>query len=151
MERKFDGAVAPQLTPRQRGHQTQWAAQFAVASELCKRGYEVAFTSGHTTPIADLMVVSPKSKTMFLVDVKGLYRTNPWVIKRKATREHLFYILAFVPTDQPNRFFVLSQREINRYVVSELQRLNRADDYRMTGITFRQATAHEDAWDALPQ
>jgi hypothetical protein len=24
-----------------RGHQTQWAAQFAVASELCKRGYEV--------------------------------------------------------------------------------------------------------------
>jgi hypothetical protein len=24
---------------RARGHQTQWAAQFAVASELCKRGY----------------------------------------------------------------------------------------------------------------
>jgi len=23
-------------------HQTQWAAQFAVASELCKRGYQVA-------------------------------------------------------------------------------------------------------------
>jgi hypothetical protein len=48
-----------------RGHQTQWAAQFAVASELCKRGYEVAFTSGHTTPIADLMVVSPKEKQMY--------------------------------------------------------------------------------------
>jgi hypothetical protein len=42
-----------------RGHQTQWAAQFAVASELCKRGYEVALTLGHTTPDADLMVVSP--------------------------------------------------------------------------------------------
>jgi hypothetical protein len=42
-----------------RGHQTQWAAQFAVASELCKRGYEVSFTMGNTTPIADLMVVSP--------------------------------------------------------------------------------------------
>jgi hypothetical protein len=61
-----------------RGHQTQWAAQFAVASELCKRGYEVAFTSGHTTPVADLMAVSPVAKTMFLIDVKGLYRPNPW-------------------------------------------------------------------------
>jgi hypothetical protein len=29
---------------RHSGHQTQWAAQFAVASELCKRGYEVALT-----------------------------------------------------------------------------------------------------------
>jgi hypothetical protein len=60
-------------------HQTQWAAQFAVASELCKRGYEVAFTSGHTTPVADLMVVRPIRREMFLVDVKGLYRRNPWL------------------------------------------------------------------------
>jgi hypothetical protein len=36
----------------------------------------VAFTSGHTTPVADLMVVSPEKKTMFLVDVKGLYPKN---------------------------------------------------------------------------
>jgi hypothetical protein len=48
------------------------SAQFAVASELRKRGYEVAFTSGHTTPVADLMAVSPVAKTMFLIDVKGL-------------------------------------------------------------------------------
>jgi|ERR1700730_1791448 len=26
-------------------HQTQWAAQFAVASELCKRDYQVALTT----------------------------------------------------------------------------------------------------------
>lgn len=37
-----------------KGHFTQWAAQFAVASELCKRGYEVAFTLGHNTPLADM-------------------------------------------------------------------------------------------------
>ncbi len=79
---------------KERGHQTQWAAQFAVASELCKRGYEVAFTSGHTTPVADLMVVSPETKEMFLVDVKGLYRKNPWLIKQKSQRQNLFYILA---------------------------------------------------------
>lgn len=143
--------MVTKLTGRERGHQTQWAAQFAVASELCKRGYEVAFTSGHTTPIADLMVVSPITRTMFLVDVKGLYRMNPWVIKRKPVRSNLFYVLAFVPTSQPNRYFVLSQREINRYVKSELVRLKRPEDYPMTGITFKQAGAHEDSWAILPQ
>jgi hypothetical protein len=42
-----------------RDRQTQWAAQFAVASELCKRGYEVSLTMGNATPVADLMLVSP--------------------------------------------------------------------------------------------
>jgi hypothetical protein len=54
---------------------TQWAAQFAVAAELCKRGYEVSFTMGNATPVADLMLVSPL-KRMFLIDVKGLYRVS---------------------------------------------------------------------------
>ena len=95
-----------------RGHQTQWAAQFAVASELCKRGYEVAFTSGHTTPVADLMAVSPVAKTMFLIDVKSLYRPNPWLIKRKPIRDNLFYVLTFVPVGKPNEYFVLDQGQV---------------------------------------
>ena len=37
-----------------RWYQTQWAAQFAVASELCKCGYEVAFTVGKH-PESDLI------------------------------------------------------------------------------------------------
>jgi len=93
-----------------RGHQTQWAAQFAVASELCKRGYEVAFTSGHTTPVADLTAVSPVAKTMFLIDVKGLYRPNPWLIKRKPIRDNLFYVLTFVPVGKPNEYFWIRDR-----------------------------------------
>lgn len=40
--------------------QTQWAAQFSVAGELCKRGYQVTFKMGNTAPVADLMVISPK-------------------------------------------------------------------------------------------
>jgi hypothetical protein len=56
------------IVGRQRGHQTQWAAQCAVASELCKRGYEVSFTMGNTAPVADLMVVSPlKREKCFLL------------------------------------------------------------------------------------
>jgi hypothetical protein len=88
-------------------HRTQWAAQFAVASELCKRGSEVSFTMGNATPLADLMVVSAELKQMFLIDVKGLYRKNPWVLKRKSSRDRLFYVMAFVPDAGVNEFSVL--------------------------------------------
>jgi len=40
-------------------HRTQWAAQFAVASELCKGGHQVAFTMGNH-PEVDIMAISPK-------------------------------------------------------------------------------------------
>jgi hypothetical protein len=142
----------PKLPKEKRSvHRTQWAAQFAVASELCKRGYEVAFTMGHTTPLADLMVVSPTSKKNFLIDVKGLYKPNPWVIKKKATRDSLYYVLAFVPDNTSNRFFILSQQQVNTYIRAELARLGRADDYSMTGILWKQAERHENKWEILPQ
>lgn len=135
---------------RDRSHQTQWAAQFAVASELCKRGYEVSFTMGNTAPIADLMVVSPARREMFLIDVKGLYRANPWLIKRKSPRANLFYILAFVPARGLNQFFVLSQKETHALIESELKRLKRPDTYPVTGIAWKFVEPHREAWDALP-
>jgi len=91
---------------RRSAHQTQWAAQFAVASELCKRGYEVAFTMGNH-PTVDLMVISP-SGIQFLVDVKGQYRPNFWPVSQKKKRDRLFYVLAFVPDDGKNQFFILT-------------------------------------------
>jgi hypothetical protein len=134
-----------------RGHQTQWAAQFAVASELCKRGYEVAFTMGHATPIADLMVVSPVKKTMFLVDVKGLYRKNPWVVGLKEPRDNLYYVLAFVPVGRANEYFVLSQEDANALIGNELKRLGRASDYPVTGFLFGLAKPFREMWERLPQ
>jgi hypothetical protein len=69
-------ADKPQLAERRSSHRTQWASQFAVASELCKRGYEVAFTMGNH-PSVDLLVNSP-NQVAFSVDVKGLYKKNFW-------------------------------------------------------------------------
>lgn len=97
------------------------------------------------------MVVSPKLKEMFLIDVKGLYRKNPWVLKRKPTRSNLYYVFAFVPTGEPNQFFVMSQKQANQLVQNELTRLKRADDYPMTGITWKLTFAHQDNWGVLPQ
>lgn len=134
-----------------RGHQTQWAAQFAVASELCKRGYDVSFTMGNSTPVADLMVVSPIGREMFLIDVKGLYRPNPWVLKRKPVRANLFYVLAFVPNEAPNEFFILTQQQAHQLIEAELKRLKRPSDYRMTGFVWKLALQHRDAWHVLPK
>ena len=137
--------------PKARRHQTQWAAQFAVASELCKRGYEVAFTSGHTTPVADLMVVSPTRKEMFLVDVKGLYRMNPWLIKQKPKRANLFYVLAYVPANEPNQFFIMTQRQATQLIQNELNRLKRAESYPVTGFVWKLALPHQNSWAVLPK
>lgn len=71
---------------------TQWAAQFAVAAELCKRGCEVSFTMGNCTPLADLMVLAPSGR-MFLVDVKGQSTRNFWRIKAKILHPDLYYVL----------------------------------------------------------
>jgi hypothetical protein len=146
------GELEPPVIKRiTRSHQTQWAAQFAVASELCKRGYEVSFALGNSTPIADLMVVSPVGREMFLIDVKGLYRPNPWVLKRKAVRGNLFYVLAFVPADAPNEFFIMTQQQAHQLIETELKRLNRPDDYPMTGFVWKLAIEYRDAWHVLPK
>lgn len=133
-----------------RGHRTQWAAQFAVASELCKRGYEVSFTLGRTTPVADLIAITPDKRTTFYVDVKGLWRKNSWLVKRKPKRDRLFYILAYVPDDGPNEFFILAQGLVTDYIKRELKRLRRPDDYRVTGIPWKLAASHDD-WKVLPR
>src|SRR6201992_3973420 len=88
-------------------HRTQWTAQFAVASELCKQGYEVAFTMGNH-PTVDIMARGPRGGS-FGIDVKGLYKPNFWVVKTKDAREQLYYVLAYVPDEGANRFFVLDQ------------------------------------------
>ena len=64
------------MKKRRDAFQTQWAAQFAVASELCRRNYKVALTLGNH-PMIDLMVVSPND-AKFNVDVKGQYSDKPW-------------------------------------------------------------------------
>ena len=138
-------------TGRKQGHQTQWAAQFAVASELCKRGYEVSLTMGNSTPLADLMVVSPVGKEMFLIDVKGLYRKNPWIMKWKPSRSNLYYIFAYVPTNEPNQFFVMSQGQANKLIEDELTRLGRPDTYSVTGFVWKLALPYENRWNVLPK
>jgi hypothetical protein len=130
-------------------HHVQWAAQFATAAELCKRGYDVSFTMGNATPIADLRVVAP-SGVAFSIDVKGQRTANFWRIKAQSETAGLFYVLCFVTApNKLNRFFVLSQRDVSRLM----------SEYALSGVRFKEewsgfnwttAYPYEDRWDTLP-
>jgi len=142
---------------RRSSHQTQWAAQFAVASELCRRGYEVAFTTGNH-PCIDLMAVSPK-RVPFVVDVKGLYKKNFWPVREREPRSDLFYVFVLVPPGADKvRFFVLTQEQVNIGIHEDfLYAQGRAKDKgrAMTtnpfpGVEWKYAERWEGAWDSLP-
>ncbi len=124
---------------RKSAHHTQWAAQFAVASELCKRDYQVALTMGNH-PNADLMAISPNG-VAFTVDVKGLRSKNTWLIRRKPKTERLFYVLACVPPGQPNQFFIMSQATTNGLI---------RGDSSTSDIPWKNCLPHLDRWEALP-
>jgi hypothetical protein len=145
---------------RRSSHRTQWAAQFAVASELCKRDCQVALTLGNH-PAADLMAISPKG-VPFTVDVKGLYKRNFWAVRPKEPKPNLFYILALVPNpdEGQNRFFILTQDQANKAIEAEetLARTRAVEKGRpvenigsFPGITWGQAEASENAWSILPK
>jgi len=142
---------------RHSGHQTQWAAQFAVASELCKRGYEVAFTMGNH-PSIDLMVISPKGRR-FSIDVKGQYKPNFWPIRAKTTTAGLFYVLTLVPEDAHNRFFIMTQSQVNEGIRADLEHgrlLRKAKGLKgepgeFPGIQRKFAEKFEDAWKSFPR
>lgn len=141
--------------PSNSRHYTQWAAQFAVASELCKRHYEVAFTLGHNTPLADLMVISPKEHRQFLIDVKGLAAPNYWQVSRQETRDDLFYVFALVPRDAPNRFFIARQHEVNAYIDAEFARLRPEKQAlgvkaNRLGLRWGDTKPFADQWCTLP-
>lgn len=143
---------------RRSAHQTQWTAQFAVASELCKRGYEVALTMGNH-PALDLMVISPKG-VHFAVDVKGLYKRNPWLVKNKDVNKKLFYVFALVSNQGGNQFSVLTQHQVrvgiqtnseNAKARRSAKGLSPLTQDKFSVVDWKFAENYRDRWDALPR
>jgi hypothetical protein len=122
------------------------------------RGYEVALTMGNH-PIVDLMVISPKG-VPFVIDVKGQYRKNPWPVRPKEPRAKLFYVLAFVPDNESNEFFILTQGQVNRAIQANWKRaiarrrakgLVRRGDNRFPVVERDFAARYNNRWDTLPK
>ena len=111
---------------------------------------------GNNTPLADLMVISPQKHQMFLIDVKGLKYENYWQIRRQERRDDLYYILALVPPGKTNRFFVLTQSEVNANIDDEFERLPAekkplGENANRLGMRWGNSQKFENRWEVLPQ
>jgi hypothetical protein len=144
------------MNERRSVHRTQWAAQFAVASELCKRNYQVALTMGNH-PMVDIMVISPGG-IQFSVDVKGQYRRNFWPVREQRLRASMFYIFSFMPQDEPKRFFIMTQQQVNDAILANLKKYCERRNIEMTsrenpfpGVEWIHAQPHENQWAQLPE
>jgi len=109
-------------------------------------------------PTADLMVYSPQGKA-FVIDVKGLYKKNFWAVRKKPDKAGVYYVLAFVPQDAPNRYFILTQAQINAGIEAEFARAQaaaiakgKADNWveKFPGVAWSYAEQWENSWLSLP-
>lgn len=137
--------------PTSKGYFTQWAAQFYVAAELARRGYQVTLTLG-MAPMRDLLVVSPSGRH-FSVEVKGLRRPNWWIIGKPKT--DVYYVLTYIPekTDQPPEFFIMTIKEVeeeeNRHI-EDLKKRGREVTELEYGFTWKVVFKYRNHWNILP-
>jgi hypothetical protein len=85
------------------------------------------------------------------IDVKGLAKKNPWLVKRKETRPDLYYVLVFLSLGERNEFFILPQRVANSLVAQHLERPTRAIQPRWDGFAFNAPADYRSKWKLLPQ
>jgi hypothetical protein len=138
-----------EIEKKQRRRSAQWPAQFLVAAELARQGYNVAFTMGNATPVADLMVGHPLTGDQFWVDVKGQWTKSSWWGNAKKPRRNLFYILVLVGKDRSaDRFFVLTQSEFNGLIAN--YKKTHPKQRPVGGFNWKDPQGHEAAWIKLP-
>jgi hypothetical protein len=126
----------------------QWGGQFLVAAELERHGYDVSFTMGNHTPVADLMVGHSQTGIQFWVDVKAQRPETSWWGKPKEQRLNLFYVLVRVgPTRADDRFFILSQQEFNDLVKAYC---DAHPNNGLNGFGWKDALPFEGSWTRLP-
>ncbi len=137
------------MTDGQRRRSAQWAGQFLVAAELERNGYDVAFTMGNTTPVADLMVGHSATGEQFWVDVKAQWEENAWWGKPKLERKRLFYVLVKLSKAYgEDRFFVLTQQEFNALV--ENYRTSHPNQKPVGGFDWNYPRQYKGEWSKLP-
>jgi len=91
-------------------YSTQWAGQFYIAAELCKREFLMSFPLGNAKE-TDLMVKSPRG-TPFRVEVKTQRTVNFWRYKQRDVSEDLFYIFVYLNEIEQNpKFYILTSKE----------------------------------------
>lgn len=135
---------------KRKTHYTEWAALFATAAELTRRGYDVALTLG-CTPKVDLLCSVPDKK-QFRAQVKGMSNhAGPWIQKHFFDDKDdplLFFITVNVPfgDKEPFEFFIMSHGDIK----SVWGRRKRPTKAGFEGFTYKEIEDYKDKWERLP-
>jgi hypothetical protein len=129
---------------------TESAAVSFVTEKLQAHGYEVVDKNIEKPNHRTYDLVARKAGVEALVEVKGLQKPTPWLVKpAKDKFPNLFYALVVL---NPQRAFVLSQDEIA--TVIEAYRVYRGpgqtDPLIGKSFLFWQAAEFENQWDKLP-
>ena len=132
-------------------YHTQWAGAFAIAAELSRRNYTVAFTVGNAPPPAfDLVCVAP-SGCPFKVEAKGtgaptFVRTGRKIFET-SLQSDLFLIVALLPS-----FYIFTHDEL-RQIWQQTPRTQASGKPYVEGhegLTWRSIAERHDRWDKLP-
>ena len=91
------------------------SAEYFIASQLFRLGYNATITLGHTKEI-DLIVRNSKGR-MITIDVKGLKNTTNWPLKPKLINNSHYFILVtyknrFCDTSFSPEVFVIPSKNI---------------------------------------
>lgn len=93
------------------------SAEFFVAAELSRRGYNVTFTLGNTKAI-DLII--ERDTQLVSIQVKGIKRTKSicWNLKRAAIRASIIYVFVNLHADTllSPQYFVLTSEEVAKHL-----------------------------------
>jgi hypothetical protein len=123
------------------------SAEFLVAGELARRGYNVTLTLGNTKAI-DLLI--EKEGKLLPVQVKGIQRTASicWNINLKKIKDHaLMYILVNLHADRTEdkipEYFVMTEAEVKESFKST----NSGRDYLDYNLAVR--LGFKDQWQKL--
>lgn len=129
--------------------QTGIAAEYYVAGELSRLGYNVTFTFGNTKSI-DLLI--EKDDNIIAIQVKGIQRTKSicWNLDKTKVKPNIFYVLVNLHIDTPSskpEFFVLSSKEALELFTSppKLGDKRAYLDYKK----LKNLEVHQNKWDKL--
>ncbi|AND64487.1 hypothetical protein AX766_08715 [Flavobacterium covae] len=129
--------------------QTGIAAEYYVAGELSRLGYNVTFTFGNTKSI-DLLI--EKDDSIIAIQVKGIQKTKSicWNLDKTKVKPNIFYVLVNLHIDKPSEkpeFFVLTSDEALKLFTSspKLGDKRAALDYKK----LKKLKVYQDKWSKL--
>ncbi|MBI4005673.1 MAG: hypothetical protein HY356_03295 [Gammaproteobacteria bacterium] len=140
---------------RTRQH-TAWAATFAAAAELSRRGYDVTFTLGNT-PRTDLLCAIPDGE-QFKVQVKGISNRTAFYAQKDffeaPMQRDLFLVVVLVPSDEQTefRFFILTHKEAKKEFDKMPKYKKDGRPYESDfGLNWGSVTPYEGRWNSFPK